>query len=167
MIRRPPRSTLFPYTTLFRSSSRFRIGASLSGTRSQQELNGSENTGSGAGNTGITTALEYDPAVPPQDENGVWNQRVVLNENFLNPVTEVVNRTGGTLATAVLGSIFGEFDILEGLMLRTTFGGNFNFERGRSFSPSFIASGNNIGTASQRSDESRELTNSNILQFRR
>src|SRR2546430_5200164 len=27
MIRRPPRSTLFPYTTLFRSLSRFRIAA--------------------------------------------------------------------------------------------------------------------------------------------
>src|SRR3712207_8054187 len=33
MIRRPPRSTLFPYTTLFRSAEGFRIG----------ELNGSGN----------------------------------------------------------------------------------------------------------------------------
>src|SRR2546426_9174878 len=29
MIRRPPRSTLFPYTTLFRSVSRFRVEAYL------------------------------------------------------------------------------------------------------------------------------------------
>jgi TonB-dependent starch-binding outer membrane protein SusC len=149
-------------------SSRFRIGASLSGTRSEQELNGSNSTGSGAGNTGITTALEYDPAVLPRDpDTGVWNQRVVLNENFLNPVTEARNRTGGDLSTAVLGSFFGEFDIIEGLLLRSTVGGNFNFERGRAFSPSFIASGNNIGTASQSSAESRELTNSNQLNYRR
>src|SRR3970040_2613934 len=31
MIRRPPRSTLFPYTTLFRSIERFVIAASLHG----------------------------------------------------------------------------------------------------------------------------------------
>src|SRR3712207_8796281 len=32
MIRRPPRSTLFPYTTLFRSSTLWMGGASLAGT---------------------------------------------------------------------------------------------------------------------------------------
>src|SRR5256885_5424574 len=37
MIRRPPRSTLFPYTTLFRSSGRFR-GAGL--PRSDEPLQG-------------------------------------------------------------------------------------------------------------------------------
>src|SRR3712207_6873638 len=32
MIRRPPRSTLFPYTTLFRSHRRFMLSAGISGT---------------------------------------------------------------------------------------------------------------------------------------
>src|SRR3712207_7207312 len=35
MIRRPPRSTLFPYTTLFRSSSRIDITCAIGETRSQ------------------------------------------------------------------------------------------------------------------------------------
>src|SRR2546427_9870472 len=33
MIRRPPRSTLFPYTTLFRSPTRTDVGASAEGDR--------------------------------------------------------------------------------------------------------------------------------------
>src|SRR2546422_4514668 len=39
MIRRPPRSTLFPYTTLFRSA---RIGTQLSHKRAQEALRESE-----------------------------------------------------------------------------------------------------------------------------
>src|SRR5437870_8273763 len=37
MIRRPPRSTLFPYTTLFRSTSRHRTPPSASGRRSPRQ----------------------------------------------------------------------------------------------------------------------------------
>src|SRR5438552_16582470 len=37
MIRRPPRSTLFPYTTLFRSGGRSLGGGSLPGRRKTQE----------------------------------------------------------------------------------------------------------------------------------
>src|SRR2546430_5511797 len=39
MIRRPPRSTLFPYTTLFRSVGRSRGGTSLSHEEREQTLN--------------------------------------------------------------------------------------------------------------------------------
>src|SRR5256885_12186361 len=38
MIRRPPRSTLFPYTTLFRSPEPFEVGALVQLTLAPQEL---------------------------------------------------------------------------------------------------------------------------------
>src|SRR2546426_4506887 len=38
MIRRPPRSTLFPYTTLFRSLEEFLQDPSLSGTVTKEEV---------------------------------------------------------------------------------------------------------------------------------
>src|SRR2546428_2755230 len=41
MIRRPPRSTLFPYTTLFRSCYRGARGIGLSGSRRSLSLSGS------------------------------------------------------------------------------------------------------------------------------
>src|SRR2546428_4991562 len=46
MIRRPPRSTLFPYTTLFRSSSR-RAWRSASGRRRSTGTRGRSRAGSG------------------------------------------------------------------------------------------------------------------------
>src|SRR5258708_30699785 len=42
MIRRPPRSTLFPYTTLFRSIQRCRIRSAISGTASSQTTTSSQ-----------------------------------------------------------------------------------------------------------------------------
>src|SRR5690349_22130800 len=38
MLRRPPRSTLFPYTTLFRSSMRFKTRNPKPGTRDMQDV---------------------------------------------------------------------------------------------------------------------------------
>src|SRR3712207_7166586 len=40
MIRRPPRSTLFPYTTLFRSDDERRAGAALAQQRGRDEVDG-------------------------------------------------------------------------------------------------------------------------------
>jgi TonB-dependent starch-binding outer membrane protein SusC len=149
-------------------SSKLRIGTSLSGTRLEQRVNGGESTGTGANSTGLTTAVQYDPSVLPFDEStGTWNQRVVLNENFLNPITESTGRNQPTFRTAILGSVFGEYDLMEGLMLRSTLGGNFNYNRVKSYSPSWIGSGNGVGVASQESSERRELTSSTTLQYRR
>src|SRR3989442_11094543 len=46
MIRRPPRSTLFPYTTLFRSLDLREPGVAVFGRRGMQQIDGGdENTG--------------------------------------------------------------------------------------------------------------------------
>src|SRR3712207_8268203 len=42
MIRRPPRSTLFPYTTLFRSDELARLGVQRDLTRAEQEVAGAD-----------------------------------------------------------------------------------------------------------------------------
>src|ERR1035437_10818761 len=42
MIRRPPRSTLFPYTTLFRSAGGIQCGEPRTGPRDQRQLRRSE-----------------------------------------------------------------------------------------------------------------------------
>src|SRR5260221_1982856 len=54
MIRRPPRSTLFPYTTLFRSHARRRVGARLAAAARLprgrgEELAGRDGRGAGGG----------------------------------------------------------------------------------------------------------------------
>src|SRR5215217_3573386 len=137
-------------------SARFRIGTSLSGTRTDQAINGAESTGTGNADTGITAAIQFDPSLPPRDSAGRWNQRVVLNENFVNPLAESSERRSPVYTMALLGSVYAEYDLGNGLQLRTNLGGNFNFLRNPTFSPMTIASGNETGLATQASSERRE-----------
>src|SRR5438034_4486386 len=62
MLRRPPRSTLFPYTTLFRSSSRLRAGGSTSLIRTEQNI--------GRGDAVYTEALTNNPLGMAFDTTG-------------------------------------------------------------------------------------------------
>ncbi|GAC1516248.1 MAG: TonB-dependent receptor [Gemmatimonadaceae bacterium] len=148
-------------------SDHVRVGASLSGARTSQSVNGAVATGTGNSDTGLTTAIQYDPSIAPLDSLGRWNKRVVLSENFLNPYTETANRHSPSFNTALLTTFFGEYDIGTAIQFRSTVGGNFSFGRSPSYSPRFIASGNEIGVASQYSSEGRELTNENTVIYRR
>src|SRR5260370_37559788 len=59
MIRRPPRSTLFPYTTLFRSIARLRAGATLA-----QEAAGATSRARGAPDMGVAARGLFGAAGP-------------------------------------------------------------------------------------------------------
>src|SRR5256886_15673942 len=48
MIRRPPRSTLFPYTTLFRSDSTYTLAKNMADNQAHQQSFADENGGSRA-----------------------------------------------------------------------------------------------------------------------
>src|SRR5574341_299141 len=57
MIRRPPRSTLFPYTTLFRSQRPLHLRFELAGDSFQETLNGLDNAKATSGRALLTTVL--------------------------------------------------------------------------------------------------------------
>src|SRR3712207_7987742 len=59
MIRRPPRSTLFPYTTLFRSSSSGRICVRRAWTSSVASQTGSRRGGAGVSAAGSGRSEEH------------------------------------------------------------------------------------------------------------
>src|SRR3712207_7270010 len=68
MIRRPPRSTLFPYTTLFRSGNA-RPGRSRRSLTSWRVLSvGGVRPPSWAGRPGPRTPAEQEPAAAPRSE---------------------------------------------------------------------------------------------------
>src|SRR5256885_13168804 len=82
MIRRPPRSTLFPYTTLFRSQS-----AASAGTCTDK-----------AGNAGSATSqIKYDATPPvvspapsrPPDSNGWYNHGLTIGWVGADPASGV------------------------------------------------------------------------------
>src|SRR2546427_11176393 len=74
MIRRPPRSTLFPYTTLFRSLS-FTTALSQNGNQYQAVFTNSAGT---ATTTGAT--LTVNPATPPTITTQPANQTVTAGQ---------------------------------------------------------------------------------------
>src|SRR5256886_5102420 len=65
MIRRPPRSTLFPYTTLFRSVENAAVGNSANG---------------------IQAAMQFAPFAAPRDTAGNWTKTSPSTEPVPNPV---------------------------------------------------------------------------------
>src|SRR3712207_9147472 len=81
MIRRPPRSTLFPYTTLFRSGRCFAGNAALLGTCDVVIATEDANIGMGGpamiegGGLGVVTPEEIGP-IDVQHANGVVDVRV-------------------------------------------------------------------------------------------
>src|SRR3712207_7565707 len=62
MIRRPPRSTLFPYTTLFRSRDNLIKVIDPSGSETRYTYDAAGNQRSRRSAEGITTTYEYDKA---------------------------------------------------------------------------------------------------------
>src|SRR3712207_8779737 len=80
MIRRPPRSTLFPYTTLFRSEGAYRDGTTFTVTDSD-------------GNP-LPAWISFDAATrtftgtPPANWNGTIGIRVTADDNGIEKVSD-------------------------------------------------------------------------------
>src|SRR3989449_11749141 len=62
MIRRPPRSTLFPYTTLFRSYISFTSGVTMAGLSARIIFRNNDNPGGGPHETDVTRSVAGIPA---------------------------------------------------------------------------------------------------------
>ncbi len=148
-------------------SDRARVSSSLNLTRTVQGLNRTDNGGIGAGANGILAATNFDPTLAPRDSLGRWNRQARLGEQLDNPLANASDITNPRRVSRVLGNVAGEYDIVEGLRLRSTVGGNFAFERRPFFAPSTIQPGNPTGVASLYNSETREFTNENTLNYRR
>src|SRR2546422_4705964 len=113
MIRRPPRSTLFPYTTLFRSLQVFTLSASNSATFSKSIIIGSSTI------PPLPTSIVFDPAstlflaasplsdaflLVNTDQGAAQSIRVGINPtslayNYLASTLVTVNTENNTLST--------------------------------------------------------------------
>src|SRR6266568_6239297 len=93
MIRRPPRSTLFPYTTLFRSMTARRLKRSKDSFRCAHDFPHKECGGS----------IQATYARPSKIETKINNERKIMTGNLTKPQTLKSGRaTGGTTAVGRL-----------------------------------------------------------------
>jgi TonB-linked SusC/RagA family outer membrane protein len=111
--------------------------------------------------------MMMDPGMAPKDSLGRWNKQWVGAVNVTNPLAESSERHNPGYRTALLASVYGEYDLAQGLRLRATLGGDFAFDRSPSYSPGSIVSGNEVGTAKIAAGERRVLTDENTLTYQR
>lgn len=139
-------------------SSRFRVGNSLSLTHVLEKDPG--------GGAAYTTAMQYIPFVFPKDSAGN-----VINRDLgsfgvpgVNPVVTVENVVNNLAQWRGIGNLFAEYDLADGLRLRSNFGGNIGFERTSVFNPSVTSQGFALGgTANVANSQSIALTNENLV----
>src|SRR5260370_18439544 len=113
MIRRPPRSTLFPYTTLFRSDRGRSSG--LDGIRARGE--NSEGGGGGAGGDGPESRIENVRLVQAEDRNLIAARARVGDDREI--VDFVDSNAAGSGRGAVAGSQWNFFENEEVYCVRT------------------------------------------------
>ncbi|MEO6526415.1 MAG: TonB-dependent receptor [Gemmatimonadaceae bacterium] len=146
----------------------FRLGTSLSMTRSQQGLNRTENGGIGAGANGILGAMNFDPTVAPRNADGGWNLKATLGEQLDNPLANALEIQNPRRVSRLLGAGFGELALNDALRFRSTLGLNFGTERTPEYRPASSPAGSGQqGFASVYSNQSVELTNENTVDYRR
>jgi TonB-linked SusC/RagA family outer membrane protein len=146
---------------------RLRAGTSLSMTRALRNGPGVENGSLGNSANGIQAAMQFAPFLAPKDAAGNWNRQSTTSEPVPNPIATVNELTDLNTWSRVLGSAYGEYDILPGLTARSLLGGNFEVNEINFFAPRTILAGGAGGVGWWFTRRTRDLTSENTLNYRR
>jgi TonB-linked SusC/RagA family outer membrane protein len=149
------------------ASTRFRWGTSLSLTRVARNAARVENGAIGNSANGIQAAMQFAPFAAPKDAAGNWIMQSPSTEPVPNPIANALEETDLNTTSRALGSVFGELDITPELKVRSTFGGNFQFDGIHFYAPRTILDGGSGGSGWMFTRERRDLTNENTVNYRR
>jgi TonB-linked SusC/RagA family outer membrane protein len=148
-------------------SERFRMGTSLSLTRVSRNAPAQENGSLGNSANGIQAAMQFAPFSPPRDSAGNWIKTSPTTEPVPNPLANAAELTDENVSSRMIGNVYAELDATPAISLRTTFGGNFQYNRNHLFAPRTILLGGAGGTGSIFSGEGRDLYNVSTVTYRR
>ena len=149
------------------ASSRFRWGSSLSLTRVARNAARVENGAVGNSANGLQAAMQFAPFAAPKDATGNWIMQSPSTEPVPNPIANALEETDLNTTSRALGSVFAELDITPELKVRSTFGGNFQFDGIHFYAPRTILDGGSGGSGWMYNRERRNLTNENTVNYRR
>ncbi len=120
----------------------FRIGNSLAFAHTDRDVINGSGDGFGPGNelSGIRYALIAAPVFPVRNPDGSYTKvsadlgdPVLFGDGNANPLAFVENTDWNIKRYRMFGNVFAELAPLEGLRLRTTLGGDFQFQREKLF----------------------------------
>ncbi|WP_169513405.1 TonB-dependent receptor [Flexithrix dorotheae] len=136
---------------------KFKLGQNLtiSRTINNQRTSGAENL------------LGWDPSIPVKDADGNFTYQTVSSElSADNPVSNAVQNQNQLTGTRILGNVFGELEIIEGLSYKLNLGANLYNTRREQYAPSTLFSQTaNQGTATITNFESLNLLIENTLNY--
>ena len=149
------------------ASRRFRAGTSLSLSRALRNAPAEENGSLGNSANGIQAAMQFAPYQAPKDAAGAWVKTSPSTEPVPNPIASAVELQDLNTFARLLGSAYAEYDLTSSVRLRSTIGGNFQFDDIHYFAPRTILAGGTGGQGFISSSETRDLTNENMITYRR
>src|ERR1051326_4636035 len=149
------------------ASPRFRWGTSLSMTRVARNAARVENGSLGNSANGLQAAMQFAPFQAPKDSAGNWIKTSPSTEPVPNPIANALEETELNTTSRLLGSVFGELALTPSLKLKSTLGGNFQFDGIHFFAPRTILDGGNSGSGWMYTSQGRNLTSENTIAYAR
>jgi TonB-linked SusC/RagA family outer membrane protein len=144
---------------------RLQAGTNLTISATNNRIQSSDNT---LGSSTVMGALWFNPASPVRNPDGTYVANSPVTWPIVNPVANVLEQLQRRSLFNTIGNLWGEYELLDGLRLRSSLGVTANFERFRSFSPRTIPAGSGSnGSGSMFSGENYNIVNENTVNYRR
>jgi TonB-linked SusC/RagA family outer membrane protein len=150
-------------------NSKLRVGNRLTFSRSEGQV--MPNGGNGQEQSSvILNAILAPPTIPVRDDGGEFftGLNTLTGRFFSNPVATAVDITNEERQNRVIGSVYGEYDLMAGLQLRTTFGVDYLNSLQNFYSPSNTFPGRNFGGQGSRGQaQTTSWLNENTVNYKR
>lgn len=112
-----------------------KVGASLTSSQTDENITLNSNR-----NGIVSLGLLQSPDVAVRNPDGSFagppDDPTAL-EGSINPVAQALSQTNTLLRTRVLGNVFAELQLFEGLSFRTELGGDIGFNENNQFNPTY------------------------------
>jgi TonB-dependent starch-binding outer membrane protein SusC len=121
---------------------RFRVGNNLAFSHTKRKVINSSGDGFGSGNelSGIRYALIASPLFSGKNADGSdvnvtseLGDPILFGDGNANPLVFIDNTDWQILRYRVFGNVFAELNVIKGLKIRSSLGGDFQFEREKLF----------------------------------
>jgi TonB-linked SusC/RagA family outer membrane protein len=126
-----------------RSIGKFEIGTNINlANIKRRGIDGNSQYG-----LGLNQAINMQPIVPIKYDDGTWGTPADFGvglQEITNPVALLEYHNSKSSTNKVLGNIYGVFEIIEGLKLRTDFGGEVAYVQDNSYTPLYYIDANHV-----------------------
>ena len=116
----------------------------------------------------LRNALIFNPLLPVREEDGTYTRFRVPQISLDNPVAQAVEPQVEITTYQGLGNLFAEYSIIDGLDLRISVGGNYNYNEDQQYTPTTLLEGlESGGEANVSTTKNVQWVSENTLTFDR